>query len=164
MNNENYDPRQDPEFLAFLDSRANTPPSDMQGRPAQRPAPRTYVPNNNQQRPVTQRTDKNGTGSTWDKTQQDGEVVHVIQRFYDDKKRGQKIYTEQLRVVIKDYKGTRYVALEKWKPVADDIYRTPDAQKHEWKGAVSVSLRDLRELGSKLMDMSETIGENGENR
>lgn len=166
MDNENYDPQTDPEYQEWLDSRRT---QAAQARaPHARPAPALttqqaqahYVPNQGRREFTPQRTDKNGQG--WDKSVQQGDVFTTIQRSYKGKD-GKMWFNGQVRLVVKDYKGNQFVSLENWKVHDDDVKRDAAAQRHEWKGAANIQIKELRQISDAFAQLAKRL-DGGESR
>ncbi len=164
---EGYDPRQDPDYQAYRKSlTAQEPP--QQDEPEYSPptaygksrpnkptaATSHYRPSGAQANQPQQTTDKNGTG--WDRTVQQGEVIRTFQRSYKGRD-GKLWYNGQLRLIRKEFKGNPFVSLENWKVHVDDAKRDANVQKHEWKGASNIQVKELREVGQAMIDLAEQM-------
>jgi hypothetical protein len=153
MNNEDpvFDPRQDEEYMAFLQARERARDAAIVQGPQSKQITH-YRPGGAQpKREFTPQTE----GKVWDKSKQQGEVFATLQRSYSGK--GGTWYNGQLRVVIKDFKGNQFVSLENWKPVEDDLKREPHVQEHVWKGACNIQLKELRNLAAALNDLADNM-------
>lgn len=167
MDNENYDPQMDPEYQAWLDSRraqadneTRHHESNHQQQHSLRPPQSTghYVPNQGRREFTPQRTDKNGQG--WDKSVQQGDVFATLQRSYKGKD-GKMWFNGQVRLVVKDYKGNQFVSLENWKVHDDDVKRDAAAQRHEWKGAANIQIKELKEISDAFAALAQRLDGGG---
>lgn len=150
MNNERYDERQDPEYLAWLDSKKASAHHESENLPARAQAP--YRPNNRDREFTPQRTDKNGQG--WDKSVQQSEVVRKFPRSYKSRD-GKQIPAGAVHLVIKEFNGNRFISLENWKPPKKEgnDYKVGDV----WSGAVNLRVVELRDIGSALLDLADHL-------